>query len=57
MENKKSMGFLNALIIWLSIVASCVVLAMGLSRFRSESVHTIAATGSASVNFESDLII
>ena len=57
MENKKSMGFLNALIIGLSIVASCVVLAMGLSRFRSESVHTIAATGSASVNFESDLII
>ncbi len=57
MENKKSLSFLNALIIGLCIVASCVVLAMGLSRFRSESVHTIAATGSASVNFESDLII
>lgn len=57
MENKKSMSWVNALIIGLSIVASCAVLAIGLSRFRSESVHTIAATGSASVNFESDLII
>ena len=57
MENKKSMSWVNALIIGLCIVASCAVLAMGLSRFRSESVHAIAATGSASVNFESDLII
>ena len=57
MENKKSISWVSALIIGLCIVASCSVLALGLSRFRSESVHTIAATGSASVNFESDLII
>ncbi|MBQ3795213.1 MAG: SIMPL domain-containing protein [Butyrivibrio sp.] len=57
MENKKSFSWVTALIIGLSIVASCTVLAIGLSRFRSESVHTIAATGSASVDFESDIII
>ncbi|MBR5179943.1 MAG: SIMPL domain-containing protein [Lachnospiraceae bacterium] len=60
MENnneKKNRSWITALIIGLSIVASCAVLAVGLSRFRSESVHTITATGSASVNFESDLII
>jgi hypothetical protein len=38
-------------------VESCSVIAVGLSRFRSESVHTISATGSASVDFESDTII
>ena len=57
MENKKSCNWLTALILGLCIVASCTVLAIGLSRFRSESVHTIAATGSASVDFESDIII
>ena len=56
-ENKKGIGWVSALIMGLSIVASCAVLAVGLSRFRSESVHTIAATGSASVDFESDIII
>ena len=56
-ENKKSKSWISAIIIGLSIVASCAVLAVGLSRFRSESVHTISATGSASVDFESDLII
>ena len=58
MENQKTnRGWLTALIIGLSIVASCCVLAFGLARFRSESVHTITATGSANVDFESDLII
>ncbi len=57
MENKKEKSWIGTLIIGLSIVASCAGLAVGLSRFRSESVHTIAATGSASVDFESDMII
>ena len=58
MENAKTnKSWITALIIGLSIVASCCVIALGLSHFRSESVHTITATGSASVNFESDLII
>ncbi len=56
MEQKKG-GFLSAIIIGVSIIASCVALAYGLSHFRSESTHVIAATGSASVDFEADIII
>ncbi|MCR5033384.1 MAG: SIMPL domain-containing protein [Lachnospiraceae bacterium] len=56
MEKKRS-GALSALIIGLCVVASCVCLAYGLSHFRSESTHEMTATGSASVDFESDIII
>ena len=57
MENKSNKSWVNTLIIGLCVVASCCALSVGLSRFRSESVHSIAATGSASVDFESDTII
>ena len=43
--------------ICLSMIISAGLLAYGLSRFRSVESHTIGATGSASVDFESDLII
>ncbi len=43
-------------ILGICIVASCVALAWGLSKFRSSGEHSIGATGSASVDFESDLI-
>ncbi len=56
MEQKKN-TWISALIIGVCIVISCVALAFGLSHFRSESTHVIAATGSASVDFESDIII
>ena len=56
MEEKKN-GWVSALIIGISIMVSCASLAFGLSHFRSESTHVITATGSASVDFESDLII
>ena len=56
-QNSKKGSWLSALIIGICIVASCVAIAFGLSHFRSESVHSIAATGSASVDFEADLII
>ncbi len=57
METGKNRSWLNALIIGLCIMASCVAIAFGLSHFRSESVHTISATGGANVDFESDVII
>lgn len=57
MENKQNKSWISALIIGLSVVASCALIAVGLSHFRSQNTHTIAATGSASVDFESDLII
>ncbi len=56
MEQKKN-GWVSALIIGISVMVSCVAIAFGLSHFRSESTHVIAATGSASVDFESDIII
>ncbi|WP_034446549.1 hypothetical protein [Butyrivibrio sp. AE2032] len=51
METKREKSWLSALIIGLCVTASCVALAFGLSHFRSESVHTIAATGGANVDF------
>lgn len=56
MEQKK-LSWLNPLIIGLCIVISCCTLAFGLAHFRSESAHVISATGSASVDFEADIII
>ncbi len=55
MEKKSS--WLTALIIGICIVVSCVALAFGLSHFRAESSHVITATGSASVDFDADIII
>ena len=52
-----NLSFLGPLIIGASIVASCVVLVTGITRFKWESGHSISATGSASMNFDSDLIV
>ena len=56
MEQKKN-SWVSALIIGVCVVISCVALACGLSNFRSGSQHIISATGSASVDFDADLII
>lgn len=56
MENKKT-GVLGPLIIGVCVLLSCIALAFGLSHFRSESSHVISATGSASVDFDADIII
>jgi hypothetical protein len=56
-QNVKRNVWAAPLIIGLSIIASCVALAGGLAHFRSQGEHSISATGSASVDFESDLII
>ncbi|MCR4907280.1 MAG: SIMPL domain-containing protein [Lachnospiraceae bacterium] len=55
---KKSGGVevVKTIILGICIVASCVAIAFGLSMFRSGGEHSIGATGSASVDFESDLI-
>ena len=57
MEQKRNYGWVSALIIGLCVVASCAALAYGMAHFKSDTSHTIAATGSASVDFESDIII
>lgn len=60
-ENKQEVvrknSWVSALIIGLSVVASCGAIAFGLLHFKSDSAHTISATGSASVDFEADTII
>ncbi|MCR5507854.1 MAG: SIMPL domain-containing protein [Lachnospiraceae bacterium] len=56
MEVKKN-GWISALIIGLCIVISCVAIALGMAHFKSGTDHTISATGSASVDFEADIII
>ncbi len=53
---KSGASWVSALIIGICVVASCAALAAGLSSFHSVEKHTIGATGSASVDFESDLI-
>ncbi len=54
--NKPQSKWVNSLIIGASVVLSCIAIAFGLSHFRSANEHSIGATGSASVDFESDLI-
>ena len=49
--------WIGVLLICLSVIIAAGLIAWGLSRFRSAESHTIGATGSASVDFESDLII
>ncbi|MBE5845509.1 MAG: SIMPL domain-containing protein [Butyrivibrio sp.] len=56
-QKEKRNSWVSALIIGLSVVISCIAIAYGLSHFRSESTHIISATGSASVDFEADIII
>ncbi len=56
-KERKGCGWFSALIIGLCVVGSCGLLAFGLSHFRSGGEHTMSATGSASVSFESDTII
>ncbi len=56
-QKEKKNSWLSALIIGFSVVISCLALAYGLAHFRSESTHVITATGSASVDFDADIII
>ncbi len=54
-EKQKSGGWIAPLIISCAIVLSASALAVGLYLFRSNREHTIIATGSANVDFDSDL--
>ena len=56
-KSSRKGSWAGALIIGISIIISCAAIAFGLAHFKSDSEHTIAATGSASVDFEADTII
>lgn len=50
-------GFIGPLIIGLSIVISCAILAGAFYKYKTSQARTISATGSASVDFDADLIV
>lgn len=50
-------GFVGPLIIGLSIVLSCAILGGAFLKYKTSDVRTISATGSASVDFDADLIV
>ncbi len=54
---KEKKNIVIALIVGLCIVAAAVALGWGLAHFRSGVEHSISATGSSSMDFESDLIV
>ena len=54
---KENKSIIYAIIVGICIMVSAVCLGWGLANFRSGVEHTISATGSASQNFESDLIV
>ncbi len=53
---RNQVNWLSTLIIGASIVLSAAALAVGLYLFRSNREHTIVATGSANIDFSSDLV-
>ena len=56
-NNEKRLSFLTPLIIGISMVACCAILVGGYLNYKSQAGHSISATGSASVDFESDLVV
>ena len=56
MEQKKS-SWISALIFGVCFVLAAGAVAFGLAHFRSDSTQNITATGSASVDFDADLVI
>lgn len=56
-KKKKDLSFLSALIIGVSIIVSCTILVVVFTQYRSASASSIVATGSASVDFNSDLAV
>ncbi len=56
-SNGKRLSFLTPLIMGLSMIACCAILVGGYLAYKSQAGHSISATGSASVDFESDLVV
>lgn len=54
---KENKSIISAIIIGVCVMVSAFFVGWGLSNFRSGIEHTVTATGSASTNFESDLIV
>ncbi len=60
MENtnrSKNNTIATSVIIGLSVIISCVILIVGYISYKNSVYHTISATGSASVDFDADLVV
>src|SRR5574344_399180 len=57
MEEKRKSSVLPVLIIGISLILCSVILVTGLIIYKTQFGHTVTATGSASVDFESDLVV
>ncbi len=59
MEQKNDMkkSILSAAIFAAAMVSCCAILVCGFLSYKKQAGHTIAATGSASVDFDSDLVV
>ena len=53
----KGTSVIASVVIAIAILGAAAAIALGLANFRSGTTHTITATGSASKDFESDLIV
>ena len=56
-KNRGSAGFLPTLFIAVAVIVSSAILAYGFVYYKTSGDNDITATGSASVDFESDLIV
>ena len=54
---KKNVSVIPSIIICISVIVSCLILVAGFLSYKKSYGHYITATGSASVDFESDLIV
>ena len=54
---KETPGFISPLVIGLCIIISCAILGGAFLKYKLSDTRTIGATGSASVDFDADLII
>ena len=54
---KETPGFISPLVIGLCIIISCAILGGAFLKYKLSDTRTIGATGSASVDFDADLIV
>lgn len=55
--NRQRVSLVPTIIIAVSVIVSCLILVAGFLFYKSTAGHSIDATGSASVDFDSDLIV
>ncbi len=57
MTRSRGKSFIPALIVSVAVIISCALLVFGFLTYKMQEGHKISATGSASVDFSSDLVV